>query len=219
MNILLIGRGKMGAALSEAAKERGWQITQVGGKDLARLKTLPPFDGAADFSHPQMTGAVCQFVRRTKTPLCCGPAQLKELRSLGKTAPVLLCANFSTGIHLLHRWLSLAENTLSGWEKAVVESHHAQKKDAPSGTAKDLAQRLSLDEGSVFSLRGGDDPGTHRIFLLGPGEEICLTHRVHSRRVFAEGALNALQTLSALPPGLYRPDQILLGEEPCHDSP
>ena len=129
MNILLIGRGKMGAALSEAAKERGWQTTQVDKKDLARLKTLPPFDGAADFSHPQMTGAVCQFVRRTKTPLCCGttgqsPAQLKELRSLGKTAPVLLCANFSTGIHLLHRWLSLVKTPFPigkrRWWKAIT---------------------------------------------------------------------------------------------------
>ena len=219
MKILLVGRGKMGQAAAQIIRQMGGTVLAAVGRDNALLlNTLPPCDGVLDLSHPAMTRAVCDYVQRTKTPLCCGTTgqsdgQKAALARLGGSAPVLVCPNFSPGLQLLHRWLCCREGELSTWQKAVVESHHLQKADAPSGTARLLADAAGIPPERIFSLRGGTDPGTHRILLMGQGETLEVIHRAESRQVFARGAVQALQRLMLLPPGFYTPQSVFFPKE------
>jgi 4-hydroxy-tetrahydrodipicolinate reductase len=104
-----------------------------------------------------------------------------------------------------------------GFEGFVVESHHAAKRDAPSGTAVTLQASLRLGdpgrEYPVTSIRGGFVPGTHTVVYDAPFETIRLTHEARSRQVFAAGALMAGEWLQGRT-GVFTFEQMLFGEEP-----
>ena len=150
MRIILIGSGKMGRLLEETAAEAG--DTVVGVFNRANLETLAAFNEPADvvidFSRPETLPAVAAYVRRTGTALLSGttgytPEEKAELESLGAVAPVLWSANFSLGIAVLAKALSLVSGVLRpGFDVELSEAHHNQKADAPSGTAKLLVKAL-----------------------------------------------------------------------------
>jgi 4-hydroxy-tetrahydrodipicolinate reductase len=152
--------------------------------------------------------------------------QVSKVEKAAQTVPIVLAPNMSVGINLLRdivRELSakLGEN----YDIEVVESHHRNKKDAPSGTALFLAQAAAegrnsdLDEVAVYgreglsprrngeigihALRGGAVVGQHKLIFYADGEEVEVTHRALSRRTFADGALRAAQFAANAPPGLY----------------
>jgi 4-hydroxy-tetrahydrodipicolinate reductase len=92
------------------------------------------------------------------------------------------------------------------YEAEIIEAHHNQKKDAPSGTAKRLGEAVSKVKGKIpqiHSVRLGDIVGDHTVIFAGIGERIELTHRAHSRDAFAKGALDAAKFLIGKQPGLY----------------
>jgi 4-hydroxy-tetrahydrodipicolinate reductase len=133
---------------------------------------------------------------------------------------LLFSPNFSPGVHLflraardLARWFE----GRSGYDGFVLESHHAAKRDAPSGTA--VALRSALRRGDpgrefpVTSVRGGHVPGTHTVVYDAPFETIRLEHETRSRQVFAAGALQAGEWLQGRT-GVYTFEQMLFGEEP-----
>jgi 4-hydroxy-tetrahydrodipicolinate reductase len=96
----------------------------------------------------------------------------------------------------------------------IFETHHRMKKDAPSGTAKTLAEVLRKtrkmdDQIPIQSIREGDVVGDHTVIFAGPGERIELTHRASSREIFARGALRAAQWIIDKPPGLYSMQNVL----------
>jgi 4-hydroxy-tetrahydrodipicolinate reductase len=146
---------------------------------------------------------------------------------LAKVAPVVAAPNFSVGVNVL--W-ALAERAVrllgESFDLEIVEMHHKHKLDAPSGTATRLAEVVARargldparaivsgrsgqvgarrsDEIGVHALRGGDVVGDHTLVLAGPGEQLELTHRAHSRQIFARGALRAAHWVVSRPPGLY----------------
>jgi 4-hydroxy-tetrahydrodipicolinate reductase len=152
--------------------------------------------------------------------------QVSKVEKAAQTVPIVLAPNMSVGINLLRdivRELSakLGEN----YDIEVVESHHRNKKDAPSGTALFLAQAAAegrnsdLDEVAVYgreglsprrngeigihALRGGAVVGQHKLIFYADGEEVEVTHRALSRRTFADGALRAAKFAADAPPGLY----------------
>ena len=115
--------------------------------------------------------------------------------------PMLVTANFSAGVPLLLDLVAEAARRLDGWDIEIVETHHNQKRDAPSGTAKRIAAAVGRDV-PIHSLRAGDTFGTHTVVLAGPGERLELTHVATRREVFAIGAIRAAEWIVKQPPGL-----------------
>lgn len=133
--------------------------------------------------------------------------QTNFLCSLGEKIPIMLASNMSRGINLLYRLLENAAPLLiSDYQVEVVETHHKWKKDAPSGTAREILRVLSeggFTNPAAHSLRMGDVVGEHQVIFSTEGETLILTHRAHSRLAFAKGVIPALKFLAAAKPGCY----------------
>ncbi|WP_369282800.1 4-hydroxy-tetrahydrodipicolinate reductase [Oscillibacter sp. GMB15532] len=237
MKLVLIGHGKMGKLLEQRATELGHEVVAaLDRENLAQLAALPGADMAVDFSRPETLGAVAAYVRRTGTPLLSGttgytPKEMEELRGLGSVAPVLHAANFSLGIAVFRRALAQVSDTLKpAFDIEIEETHHNQKADAPSGTAKLLLSAIDPNreytpvygrEGNtgarnkkeigVHALRGGTVAGTHTVSFFGPDEELSITHRAASRLIFVNGALHAAGLLAGRPAGFYVLEDLLFG--------
>ena len=239
MKILLIGRGKMGQLIEATAQAGGDEVVAAfGHDDLGKLAGLGKVaDVVIDFSRPEALPAVCAYVRRTGTALLSGttgytPAQKAELESLGACAPVLWSANFSLGVAVLYRALAVISDVLKpDFDIEITETHHNQKTDAPSGTAKLLLEAIDpahaltpvygregncgkrgKEEIGVHALRGGTVAGTHTVHFFGPDEEFEITHRAASRQIFVNGALHMARLLPGKPNGVYDLQKILFGE-------
>ena len=234
MNIFLSGYGKMGHMVQEIAVAKGWNV--VGHADIdcpENYKTAPKADVCIDFSGVGAQKALAAYIRRTKTPLLSGTTGLTEpdfdvLRDLSKEVPVIWTANYSTGVAVLKKLLREYAPVLGDWDKEIVELHHNQKVDAPSGTAKQLLQAIDPDgtalvvhgreglcgkrkenEIGVFSLRGGTVAGEHTVSFFGEDECLEFTHKAQSRRVFAAGAVRAAEALADKPAGFYTLEELI----------
>lgn len=222
MRILLIGHGNMGRILEELISAQGHSLLGViSSRDRGSLASIKRADVAIDFSHPDMLPEVISYIRRTGTPLCCGttgytPAQMNDLRGLSASAPLLYSANFSLGVAVFRRVLSqISPLLMEDFDIEMVETHHNQKIDAPSGTANLLADAIDpagqleriygrsgpcgkrpKNELGIFSLRGGTVSGTHTVSFFGEDETFSITHSASSRRIFAIGALKAALALA-----------------------
>lgn len=152
-------------------------------------------------------------------------AELKRLGDAG--AKIVFASNFSVGVNLLFHLTKLAAQTLGDdFDIEIIEAHHNQKKDAPSGTAVSLAEVVTGVKGwdynddvrhgrvgnvgartkheiGMHAIRGGDIVGDHTVLFAANGERIELTHRASSRDTFAKGALRAVRFLADAKPGLY----------------
>ena len=142
------------------------------------------------------------------------PATHGALRAASRDRAVLVAANTSLGVAVLTDLVARAATNLSGYEVSIVEAHHSAKKDAPSGTAKRLAQAArdagaALGDDQVLAVRGGDVIGEHTVRFAGPGEYVEFTHRATSRDVFVRGALRAAAWLRGKPPGWYTIEDVL----------
>ena len=202
MNYILIGRGKMGSLIRETAQAAGDEIQAAFDiNDIDQLGKLgKAADVVIDFSRPGALPEVASYVRRTGTPLLSGttgytPVEREQLASLGEAAPVLWSANFSLGIAVFLRALQTVSPVLRpDFDIEITETHHNQKEDAPSGTAKLLLEaidparsmkvccgragntgRRHRDEIGVHALRGGTVAGTHTVQFFGPDEELEIT--------------------------------------------
>jgi len=238
VKLILIGHGKMGKLLEQSAAEQGDEVLAALGRDnLGQLSSLPAADMVIDFSRPETLDAVSAYIRRTGTPLLSGttgytPEQLEKLRALGVCAPVLYAANYSLGIAVFQRVLSQISDTLKPeFDIEIEETHHNQKADAPSGTAKLLLSAIdpageyapvygregntgkrTKKEIGIHALRGGTVAGTHSVHFFGLDEELEITHRAASRQIFVSGALHAARLLAGRPRGFYDLQNLLFGE-------
>lgn len=239
MKILLIGHGKMGRLLEQTALANGDEV--VAGFDRANLAALADTgkmaDVAIDFSRPDTLDAVCAYIRRTGTPLVSGTTgytqeEKQQLLALGECAPVLWSANYSIGIAVFYRLLSQISDTLKpNFDIELEETHHNQKADAPSGTAKLLLSAIDpkgeytpvygregncgkrdAKEIGVHALRGGTVAGTHTVHFFGPDEELEITHRAASRQIFVNGALQMARVIAEKDAGVYDLQSLLFGE-------
>ncbi len=234
MKLFLSGYGRMGHMVESLALERGWEI--VGRADVTTPEvygTAPKADVCIDFSGVGALPLLADYIRRTKTPLLSGTTGFTDpdfavLQELSTLVPVIWTANYSTGIAVLKRMVREFAPVLRDWDKELVELHHNQKVDAPSGTAKQLLQELDPDgsatpvygrqglcgkrkpeEIGVFSLRGGTVAGEHSVLFFGEDESLELTHKAQSRRVFAAGAIRAAQALAEKPAGYYTLEELI----------
>ncbi len=180
-------------------------------------------DVVVEFTSPDATVAHAQLARELHKPIVIGTtglseAQLGTLRQVAQTIPLVVSPNMSIGVNVLFELAQLAAQRLGlSFDVDVVESHHRQKKDSPSGTARRLAELLAAarkqPSGSipVHAIRAGDIVGDHTVVLAGPAERLELSHRAHSREVFARGALRAAQFAATQRPGFYDMSHVLKG--------
>lgn len=192
-----------------------------------------------DFSTPEACLHRARECARNGTALVIGTTglgkdQIAELKeSVASSVPVLVAPNMSIGVNLLFSLVEQAARAVGrDWDIEIVEAHHNRKKDAPSGTAGELASIIcnalgwDLDravchgrEGAVgerphrqvgvHAVRGGDIVGKHTVLLAGKGQTIELTHTASSRDVFARGAVRAAGFLVDQPAGFYTMDDVL----------
>ena len=238
MKILLNGHGRMGCLIEQTALAAGDTIEKIIDIDnMGDLETLgPAADVVMDFSSPAALPALAAYVRRTGTPLLSGttglsPEQLAVFDDLGRYAPVMHSANYSVGVAEFRRVLEeISEVLKPDFDIEITETHHNQKADAPSGTAKLLLEAIDPDhemkavygreglcgkrgakEIGIHSLRGGTMAGQHTVHFFGTDETLEITHTANSRQIFVTGALHMARKLCKMPKGRYDLQKILFG--------
>lgn len=248
LSIVICGTGRMGTLIDRTAREMRdgageplFKVVAQIGFEVKELDTAPAAEIIIDFSNVAALDAVAGYVRRTGAALVSGTTgysdeQLAVLRELSSIAPVVWSGNYSIGIAALRHLVAQATRELPGFDIEIVETHHNQKTDAPSGTATMLldevrAAKAELGAGSVkpvygreglcgardtqevgvHALRGGTVAGVHTVSFFGPSEEVSLTHRAESREIFVNGALAAAQKLVVRDKGFYTFDEVMFG--------
>lgn len=226
------------AFVSERSESLG-QPTSVPGLLFSAMteKQLSDLDGVIDFSNPEASIEVARLCAQHRLPLLVGTTgftaeEQKKLSTAGEGIPLLLAPNTSVGVCVLGEVASLAQRLLgSGFDIEIAETHHREKKDAPSGTARSLAERLAGEgdlqqkfqregkritgELGISSLRGGGVFGDHTIYFFGNGERLELTHRAEGRTLFARGALTLFLKLQGKAPGFYRVRDLIVSDQPA----
>jgi 4-hydroxy-tetrahydrodipicolinate reductase len=220
--VLLIGAaGRMGKTITDLASSEP-KIDIIARCDLGDPiePAMRNCDVAIDFSHVAAITEICSAALQHRRPLVIGTTghsaqERSTIEETGQSLPIVFASNFSVGVNVLF-WLARnAANQLGDdFDVAIVEKHHKLKKDAPSGTAKTLAEVLkatkkSRGEIAIQSIREGDVVGEHSLIFAGPGERLELTHRAASREIFARGALRAALWVSSQAPGVYSMQDVL----------
>ncbi|MBD5647656.1 MAG: 4-hydroxy-tetrahydrodipicolinate reductase [Desulfovibrio sp.] len=246
--IIIVGAaGRMGRTIRRLAEEEGGFVIaglvdreeSLGSVQAGTIPVATSLEAlgreaagavAIDFTAPDASMATAATAAALGVPLVIGTtgfseAQKAQLRELAEKTPLFWSANMSVGVNVLMRILpELARALGPAYDMEMVEIHHGRKKDAPSGTALALGEKLAEARGwelekvrcsardgiigarpkeeiGIQALRGGDVVGVHSIYFLGPGERIEVTHEAHSRENFAGGALRAAHWLAGRKPG------------------
>lgn len=222
VRVLLVGAaGRMGKTIVELAEaDPAIEITAQCDLGDSIEPAMKNCDVAIDFSQADAIEEICRAALEHGKSLVIGTTghsqqQRRLIEEAARFLPIVLASNFSVGVNVLF-WLTRKTAELLGhdFNPEIVETHHKTKKDAPSGTAKTLAQILKTaqeiqDEIPVQSIREGDVVGEHTVIFTGAGERLELTHRAESREIFARGALRATKWIFGRPPGLYSMQDVL----------
>ena len=241
INILLCGsEGKMGRAVKNAAEGSDICIAACVDPFLKGKETENAFssfedvkgnyDCIIDFSHPSVTDSLIEYAKRTNTPavICTtglSEEQVAEIHKLSETSAVFFSANMSLGVNLLVELCKKAALLLGDdFDIEIIEKHHNQKVDAPSGTALMLANEINSacdekydyvydrqsvrkkrekTEIGIHAVRGGNIVGEHEVIFAGRDECVSLKHSATSKEVFAVGAVNAARFMKGKTSGLY----------------
>lgn len=184
------------------------------GKIVTELSAyLTCVDVVVDFSNPTTVVKNVNLCAENGTAFITGVTgfsteQLKTIREAGRKIPVVWAPNFALGIAVLSKIATQAAQLLGDkYDVHLIEIHHKRKKDAPSGTARQLIEALQQAIGRteipVISIRTGDVVGEHQIILGGAGERLELIHKAESRIAFAAGVLEAIRWIIRQPAGFY----------------
>ena len=181
------------------------------------LNGVPAFDVAIDFSLPDGFDAILALCVERNAAFVSGTtgladAQREALAAAATRIPLLWASNFSIGVAVLNELVRRTAELVPDWDCDIVESHHSQKRDAPSGTAVTLASVVEAVRGHappVASLRAGDIVGEHLVQFTSRGERLELVHRATHRDLFAAGALRAAVALQGRPAQVYRLADVL----------
>jgi len=195
-------------------------------------------DQIVEFTNPQVSLKHLEIVSKYKKAMIMGTTgfsseEIKKINKLAHGIPFLLSPNMSLGVNLLFKLAAETAAALSdNYDIEIVEAHHRFKKDAPSGTAKKLAQEIAkakginLDEVAIYgregiigerkrgeigihSIRSGDITGEHTVMFTALGERLELTHKAHSRDTFAYGTIQAIKFMESKPAGFYEMKDVL----------
>lgn len=225
--------GRMGRRILELAQlDKEFEVslalekkgTPMIGRELGKIKVSSSADGLflvdvlIDFTVPEATETNLDFVGRYKKALVLGTtglseAQIKKVEEVSRVVPVVFSPNMSVGVNVLFETLpELARRLGPEYGIEVVEAHHKGKKDAPSGTARKMAQLLAEATNTqipTHAVRLGDIVGDHTVIFCGNSERIEIKHQAHSRDLFALGALRAAKWVVNKSAGLYSMQDVL----------
>ncbi len=241
-NIILSGcNGKMGRVISGLVSDRddvniafGVDInteSKCGYEVYSSFDAAPKIDGVViDFSHPSCFESVTAYCRANKIPLVMATTglsseQRQELISLSEDVPVFFSANMSLGVNLLVSLVKKAASLLEdSFDIEIVEKHHNQKIDAPSGTALMIADEIAdtltnppeyvydrhsvrkkrgKSEIGIHAVRGGTIVGEHDVIFAGNDEILEIRHTAMSKEIFAVGSIKAAKFIHGKPAGMY----------------
>jgi len=220
VRVLVIGAaGRMGKTVLDLAQsDREIEIAAQCDLGDAIEPAMKNCDVAIDFSQADSSDEICRAALKHGKPLVIGTTghsqqQRKTIEQTAQSVTIVLASNFSVGVNVLF-WLTQKAAELLGedFNPEIVETHHTMKKDAPSGTAKTLADILRAVRNSeipIQSIREGDVVGEHIVIFSGPGESLELRHRAANRGIFAGGALRAAKWIVDKPAGLYSMQNVL----------
>ena len=238
--------GKMGGFVANACKEDG-NLQVVAGIDKVNLgQDFPIFDSFSklnvtadviiDFSNPALLDDILDYAVSTKTPVVLATtgysqAQIEQINAASKNIPVFFTFNMSLGVNLICSLAKKAADILGdSFDIEIIEKHHNQKIDAPSGTAIMLAnavnssfddekvyeydrhskrQKRSKKEIGIHSIRGGTIVGEHDVIFAGHDETITISHSAGSKEVFAVGSVKAAKFIFSKEAGMYDMNSIM----------
>ena len=248
VEVILHGcNGRMGQMLSELISKDEEMKVVAGIEPSGEAKNDYPVyksfdelketaDVIIDFSTASAIGGLLDYCEKTHTPLVLcstglSEAQLGRVERLAKVSAVLVSANMSLGINVLLKLLKNVTKTLygNGFDIEIVEKHHNQKLDAPSGTALALAdvmkeelddisynldrskvrKKRERNEIGISAVRGGTIVGEHEVIFAGTDEVIEIKHTAYSRAIFAKGAMSAAKFLSGKSAGKYSMSDVI----------
>lgn len=242
MKIILVGYGAMGKSVARLAEEKNYEIAGVvvpeGDESpyntLHSFSDLPDADVIIDFSHPDFTLKMLK-TNEVDLPIVIATTGEKEeiieaAKEKAEKQPVFFSPNMSYGVHVLTKIVSLATELLEDYDIELLEKHHNQKIDAPSGTLNllldtiqsvesradakavynrhDRHEKRQENEVGVSAIRGGTIVGEHDVFFAGIDEEITISHRAQSKDIFANGALQVAPRLIDKENGYYTFDNL-----------
>lgn len=219
MKILLLGYGKMGKAIEKIALERGHEIVgRIDSKDLSQIATSKA-DVAIEFSQPEAAPDNIKACLENNIPVACGTTGWLEKKSeieklTGKANGTFFYAsNYSVGVNIffrLNKQLAAMMKAFGEYNVSIDETHHTEKKDAPSGTAITLAEGV-IEQGlkqkwvnqptsenenlTINSFRINEVPGTHIVKYTSVIDDLEIRHIAHSREGFARGAVMVAEWL------------------------
>lgn len=221
MKLAIIGYGKMGHIIEQTALERNHSVVCIIDKDNRQDFSSEAFlsaDVAIEFSTPQTAEENIRAAWRANIPVVCGTtgwnvANLKREineeedccqsgQRTNEMKGLLWSSNFSIGVNIffaVNKRLASIMSNYSQYQPDITEVHHIHKLDAPSGTAKTLAEQIAYAIGSnpnavpIHSVREGEVPGIHAVVWNSPEDEITIRHSAHSRKGFAIGAVMAAE--------------------------
>ena len=207
--------GRMGQAVAKAAADAGVEVAEkIDVVETAGIsRTLSKkVDAVVDFSTPEAAlERLAECVKAKTAAVICttgfSDAQKAQITAASKKIPVIYSSNMSVGVNLLFKRVPEIAKTLGEtYDIDIVETHHRFKKDAPSGTAKTLAERIESATGrkpNGHAVRSGDVVGEHRIIFGTLGDSIEIIHRASTRDIFAKGSIEAAKWAAKAKPGLY----------------
>ena len=254
IKIIVCGaRGKMGSRiLNLALQDKSFEIIagieKKNHQDINRIvngykildnleEIINKTDVVIDFTNPEATLQNSKIVSDAKKCMIIGTTGFSEhdfnnLKNTVKNIPTVISPNMSLGVNLLFDLVKKVASIIPDYDIEIIELHHNQKKDAPSGTANKLAEiickqthrdinkdgvygRVGIvgarkkQEIGIFAVRAGDIVGEHTVIFAGNSERIEIIHRAHSRDTFAKGALQASKWIINKKPGIYSMSDVL----------
>lgn len=218
--IMIVGFGNMGQRIAQAIEESSdmeiaYIVKENNQPDMEKLPDR--IDAVIDFSHPNHLTWLFDFIKEKRCAYVCGTTghseqQKQRIEELSHFVPVVFQANFSLGVAVMKEVLAMITPMLEDeFDMEIVEKHHNQKQDAPSGTAKMLLEVMNPNkqykevygregfvgkrqkEIGVHALRGGSVAGEHSAYYFGDDEILEIKHTANSRKIFVNGALHAVR--------------------------
>ena len=236
MNIILCGYGRMGLMIEQLVlQSEDMQIIGVVHPGLydSALDVPGKVDVIVDFSYPGNLETILERARRDGAAVVIGTtgyneAQAALIKEASRELRIMWTSNYSVGVAILRKAVAMVAPALKdSFDIEIVETHHNQKVDAPSGTAKMLLKAVDPDDSfdhvygregvpgargheiGIHALRGGTVAGEHSVFFFGQDETLEFKHTAASRRIFAAGALRAARYVVGQGAGLYNMDDVL----------
>ena len=230
LRLIICGiNGRMGTHVYHSAMLSNHEITCGIDKQIVSNLDCPIYsdfdqirhlaDVIVDFSSPSVTSTLLNFAIETSLPIVIGTtghskSQEENILKASSVIPIFKSANTSLGVYHFIKLCRLATKLFDGFDVEIIEKHHKNKKDSPSGTVNLIFNEISkinsatMSKSQIHSLRGGTVIGDHTVSFFGRNESITLTHSAESKELFANGAIKACEFIVKQKNGLYNMEDL-----------